>query len=87
MFRPLIAIASIALCTQTVRADESSTTTTANLDTTFESIDRNGDHRISRTEAGPYQKLLDGFASIDADGDGFVTKTEFDARLNNSSLR
>jgi Ca2+-binding EF-hand superfamily protein len=87
MFRPLLAIASIALCTQTAQADESAVKTNANLSTTFESIDRNADHRISRTEAGSYQKLLDRFASIDADGDGFVTKSEFDAQVNSSSLQ
>lgn len=46
---------------------------------TFESIDRNGDHRISKTEAGGYKSLIDRFAYLDTDGDGFISESEFAA--------
>ena len=48
---------------------------------TFASVDRNGDHRISKTEAGPYKLLIDRFAYIDTDGDGFISQTELNATL------
>lgn len=46
---------------------------------TFQSVDRNGDHRISRTEAGTYKSLIDRFAYLDTDGDGFISESEFAA--------
>lgn len=45
----------------------------------FAALDRNGDHRISRSEAGFDRVLSQTFAEIDADGDGFVTAAEFAA--------
>jgi Ca2+-binding EF-hand superfamily protein len=48
---------------------------------TFASIDRNGDHRISKTEAGTYKNIIDRFAYIDTDGDGFITQNELIANL------
>jgi Ca2+-binding EF-hand superfamily protein len=47
----------------------------------FASIDRNGDHRISKTEAGAYKNIIDRFAYIDTDGDGFITQDELTANL------
>jgi len=46
---------------------------------TFVSLDRNGDHRISRSEAGFDRKLSETFAELDTDGDGFVSAAEFSA--------
>lgn len=43
----------------------------------FTALDRNGDHRISRSEAGFDRVLSRTFAEIDADGDGFVSPAEF----------
>lgn len=45
----------------------------------FTSLDRNGDHRISRSEAGFDRLLSQTFADVDADGDGFVSAAEFAA--------
>jgi hypothetical protein len=47
---------------------------------TFESLDKNGDQRISRTEAGVDKNLSNIFATADTDGDGYVSKAEFAAR-------
>jgi hypothetical protein len=45
----------------------------------FAALDRNGDHRISRSEAGFDRKLSATFAELDTDGDGFVSAAEFSA--------
>ncbi len=45
----------------------------------FQAVDRNGDHRISRTEAGNYKSLIDRFAYLDTDADGFISEPEFAA--------
>jgi hypothetical protein len=46
---------------------------------TFTTLDRNGDHRISRSEAGFDRLMSQTFAEIDTDGDGFVSTTEYAA--------
>ncbi|MBM0107748.1 hypothetical protein JM946_23635 [Steroidobacter sp. S1-65] len=45
----------------------------------FNDLDRNGDHRISRSEAGFDRLFSQTFAEVDADGDGFVSAAEFAA--------
>ena len=47
--------------------------------TAFTTLDRNGDHRISRSEAGFDRALSQTFAEVDTDGDGFVSQAEFAA--------
>jgi hypothetical protein len=47
---------------------------------TFQSLDRNGDHQISRTEAGVDRHLAEDFAYIDTDGDGYISAVEYAAR-------
>lgn len=46
---------------------------------TFASLDRNSDHRISRSEAGFDRVLSQTFAEVDTDGDGFVSTAEYAA--------
>jgi hypothetical protein len=46
----------------------------------FESLDKNGDQRISRTEAGMDKSLSNIFATADTDGDGYVSKAEYAAK-------
>lgn len=45
----------------------------------FLALDRNGDHRISRSEAGFDRIMSQTFAEIDTDGDGFVSQAEYEA--------
>lgn len=43
----------------------------------FATLDRNGDNRISRSEAGFDRNLSETFVALDTDGDGFVSAAEF----------
>jgi hypothetical protein len=47
---------------------------------TFDSLDKNGDAQISKTEASADKGLADSFASADTNGDGYLSKSEFTAR-------
>lgn len=47
----------------------------------FESLDRNSDQRLSQAEAATDQNVSGHFAALDVDGDGFVTKREYTARM------
>ncbi len=51
----------------------------------FATLDRNRDARISRSEAGFDQVLSRTFAEIDTDGDGFVSPAEFAAAEKTST--
>ncbi|HKQ83136.1 MAG TPA: EF-hand domain-containing protein [Steroidobacteraceae bacterium] len=46
---------------------------------TFESLDKNSDQQISKSEAQGDKMLSDSFASADSNGDGYLSKTEFKA--------
>ena len=46
----------------------------------FETLDKNADKQISRTEAGVDRSLSNGFALVDANGDGFLSHDEYAAR-------
>lgn len=46
----------------------------------FQSLDKNRDLRISKAEAGTEKALADRFAAVDANGDGFLSAPEFEAR-------
>ncbi|HKU16345.1 MAG TPA: EF-hand domain-containing protein [Steroidobacteraceae bacterium] len=47
----------------------------------FESLDRNGDQRLSKSEASSDEQVADKFAALDSDSDGYVTKDEYTARM------
>jgi hypothetical protein len=44
---------------------------------TFESLDRNQDQRVSKTEAAADDGLSAQFAALDADADGYINKNEY----------
>lgn len=48
----------------------------------FESLDRNADNRLSRTEAGYNRLLLGIFVTSDVDGDGFVSRVEYERAVS-----
>jgi predicted nicotinamide N-methyase len=43
----------------------------------FTTLDKNADNQISKTEAGTDRILSNGFAYVDTNGDGFISRTEF----------
>lgn len=43
----------------------------------FTTLDKNADDQISKTEAGVDRALSNGFAYVDTNGDGFISRTEF----------
>ena len=47
---------------------------------TFDSLDKNGDAQISKTEAAADKSLADSFAKSDTNGDGYLSKSEYTAR-------
>ena len=47
----------------------------------FESLDRNSDQRLSQSEAASDENVADRFAALDSDSDGYVTKDEYTARM------
>jgi hypothetical protein len=63
-----------------VVADEAPEATSAKVVAKFESLDKNADRQISRTEAGHDRALSNGFAFLDANGDGFLSPDEYAAR-------
>ena len=47
---------------------------------TFESLDKNADAQLSKSEAAADKMLSDSFAAADTNGDGYLSKAEFAAR-------
>ena len=83
----LIAAAVVAVLPLSVFAGDKDKTpppmgTTASAD--FNSLDTNGDKRISRSEASSDSRIV--FASVDKNGDGYLDSTEFAHReMSNDS--
>jgi hypothetical protein len=79
--KTFIAIATAAmLSTAAVAGDDPKQHTAA----TFESLDKNADQQISRTEAAADKTVADKFASLDTNGDGYVSRSEFLAKRDKS---
>ncbi len=53
-------------------------------DQKFDKLDANQDSAISKSEASEDENLAATFASVDADGDGQLSRTEFTAHLAQS---
>jgi len=60
---------------KTTPSKPSATTVTA----AFESLDKNADQQISKTEAASDKAVADSFAAADSNGDGYLNKSEFAA--------
>ena len=55
-------------------------TTMRSTAATFESLDKNADSQLSKTEAAGDKMLSDSFASADTNGDGYLSKSEYMSR-------
>jgi EF hand len=68
------------ICSSALAGETPHPTATAKAVASFESLDKNADRQISRTEAGFDRALSNGFAFLDANGDGFLSPEEYAAR-------
>lgn len=81
----LTAVGAMLLSTAALAGDiagKASIASKPNIAITFEGLDKNADRQISRTEAAGEKALSDSFASVDTDGDGYVTEDEYTARTD-----
>lgn len=75
--KTLITVLTATLLSAAAIAGDNTSKTTA---ATFDSLDKNADQQISRTEAAAEKSLADSFAALDTNGDGYVSKAEYAAR-------
>lgn len=61
-------------------AEELPVRSTQDVQVVFNSLDRNRDEKISRSEASVKGSVSKRFDGIDADGDGYLSRREFAAR-------
>ena len=54
---------------------------TSSAEETFKSLDKDGDQRLSKSEAASDKSLARTFAYLDANGDGYLTMREYTAHL------
>jgi hypothetical protein len=82
MYKFIVLVASSVLAATAMAGDEKakSTTKDTSMTATFESLDKNADQQISKTEAAADKRLSDSVAAADTNGDGYVSKSEFAAR-------
>lgn len=52
----------------------------------FETLDRNADQRLSRSEASYDRRFAEVFANCDQDGDGFVDRAEYEQAIRSASI-
>ena len=51
---------------------------------TFKALDKDGDQRLSKTEAASDKSLARTFSYLDADGNGYLTMREYTAHMRKS---
>jgi Ca2+-binding EF-hand superfamily protein len=79
---PTCVTSLLVLATWTATADDLPARSTADVAVVFKSLDRNHDHKISRSEASVKGSVSKRFDGIDSDGDGYLSRQEFSARPN-----
>ena len=60
-----------------VAAGDDQDTPPAAADATFKSLDRDKDQRLSKSEVAQDKALMENFAALDADSDGYLTTREY----------
>lgn len=78
----LVLLAGAMLATGAVAGGDKHDSKSA--DQKFDQLDADQDRSISKTEASQDENLAATFASVDADGDGELSRTEFTAHLTES---
>jgi Ca2+-binding EF-hand superfamily protein len=68
------------LSTTLASAAEPEPQTQEEVDQVFESLDRDEDERISKSEAQRKAELRERFAGVDASGDGYLSRSEYRSR-------
>jgi Ca2+-binding EF-hand superfamily protein len=80
MKRFTLFVGATMLAASAVYAEDATKTTNTSATAAFEALDKNADQQISKTEAASDKALADSFASADANGDGYLNKSEYAAR-------
>ena len=79
----LVLLAGTMLATGAVAGGDKDHSMTS-ADQKFDQLDSNQDRSLSKSEAAQDETIAATFASIDADGDGKVSRSEFTAHLAES---
>jgi len=80
--RALIALFAVAACMSAMAGGNDEDKSMKSADAKFEKLDRNQDRQLSKTEAQQDETLSAEFASIDQDSDGYVSQSEYSARMD-----
>ncbi len=75
----LVLLAAAPLLVSAVVADDVEEKT-EQTEAQFRSLDRDGDHRLSKAEARSRQDLAQRFAAVDSNADGYLSVDEYMAR-------
>ena len=78
MTRFIVLIAATVLSATAMAGNPDKDTKTSAA--TFESLDKNADQQISKTEAAADKMLSEAFAAHDTNGDGYLSKSEYMAK-------
>ena len=80
--KKFIAIVTAALLsTAAIAGDDTEKSMTT---TTFDSLDKNADQQVSKTEAAADKVVSDRFSSLDTNGDGYLNKAEYSVARSKS---
>ncbi|MFO7305555.1 MAG: hypothetical protein C0P74_008555 [Gammaproteobacteria bacterium] len=74
---------AIGWCSLTAQEPVDDPRTAEEVDRVFDAMDRDGDDRISRSEAQRSPLLRHRFDGVDANEDGYVSRAEYRARPRN----
>ena len=81
MKKELISVFAATVLTVGVAAAADQDTPPAGADAMFKSLDRDGDQRLSKSEVAKNKTLMEDFAALDADSDGYLTTREYTAHM------